>query len=146
MDIYEKIEKIPRIRLANLPTPVRRLNAVSDKYGKNIWIKRDDLTGVETSGNKIRKLEYSLAAALAQKAEVIITAGGIQSNHARTCAAAAAMLGLSSHLVLSISSEPETEGNFLLDKMLGAKITLLNEKKEKISISEKMKQIADVLR
>lgn len=72
------------------PPPIYPLKKLSAQYGKEIYIKRDDLTGIETSGNKIRKLEYALAEALRQGADLIITCGGIQSNHCRATAYAAA--------------------------------------------------------
>ena len=139
----EKLDKIDRIQLANLPTPIYELGNVSRDLGKNIWIKRDDFTGAEMSGNKVRKLEFSIAEALREGCDVLITAGGIQSNHAR--AAAAARLGLKSHLVLNISVPPKTEGNYLLDQMLGAKITLLDES-ENVTLSAKMEQVAEEYR
>ena len=143
--VREKLNKIDRIELANLPTPIYGLNKVSRELGKNIWIKRDDFTGAEMSGNKVRKLEFSIAQALKEEADVLITAGGIQSNHARATAAAAARLGLKSHLVLNISVPPKTEGNYLLDRMFGAEITLLDENGG-VSLSEKMEQIAEEYR
>ena len=143
--IEEKLARLGRIRLANLPTPVYRLDRVSAELGKNIWIKRDDFTGAEMSGNKVRKLEFTAAKALKEGADVLITAGGIQSNHARATAAAAARLGLKSHLVLSVSSEPCLEGNYLLDRMLGAEITLLDENGG-VTLSAKMEEIAGAYR
>ena len=143
--LLEKLDRIDRIALADLPTPIRRLDRVSDELGRNIWIKRDDFTGAEMSGNKVRKLEYTVAKALREGADVLITAGGIQSNHARATAAAAARLGLRSHLVLSVGSEPAAEGNYLLDRMLGAKITLLDEK-EGVTLSRKMEEVAETYR
>ncbi len=134
--------EISRIELAYLPTPIRRLERISEELGRNVWIKRDDLTGVETSGNKIRKLEYVAAKALAGKADVLITAGGIQSNHARATAAVAARLGLRSHLVLSVSETPKLEGNYLLDRMFDASVTLFDETSETISLAQKMEEIA----
>lgn len=139
--IEEKLDRLDRIRLANLPTPVYRLDRVSAALGKNIWIKRDDFTGAEMSGNKVRKLEFTAAKALKEGADVLITAGGIQSNHARATAAAAARLGLRSHLVLAVESEPRMEGNYLLDRMLGAEITLLDENGG-VTLSAKMEEIA----
>lgn len=119
MKILEK--KIP---LAQLPTPVQHLSRISAKFqGPEIYIKRDDLTGIGISGNKVRKLEFSAASALEQNCDVLITCGGIQSNHARATAAVAARLGLSCHLVLN-GNEPEIpEGNHFLDLMFGARIT-----------------------
>ena len=143
--LEEKLDRVERIRLANLPTPVYPLDRISNELGRKIWIKRDDFTGVEMSGNKVRKLEFTIAKALKEGADVLITAGGIQSNHARATAAAAARLGLKSHLVLGITRTPEAEGNYLLDQMLGAEITLLDEEGD-VTFSEKMEQVAEEYR
>ena len=88
MQLPEKVE------LAFLPTPIYKLEKVSKQFQKNIYIKRDDLTGIETSGNKIRKLEYSLREAFEQGCDLVITCGGMQSNHARATAYAAAKLSM----------------------------------------------------
>ncbi len=115
------MQSIERIRLGEFPTPLHELeNLTSYLGGPRIFIKRDDLTGLALGGNKVRKLEYILADALAQKADVIITIGATSSNHARQTAAAAAVLGLECQLVL-IGQEPEQlQGNYLLDHLLGA--------------------------
>jgi D-cysteine desulfhydrase len=115
----------PQINLAKLPTPVQPLRRLSEKYGVEIYVKRDDLTGIALSGNKIRKLEFVLADALAQKADMVITCGGAQSNHCRATAIAAAMLGLNCRLLLRTpdpSNPPPLEGNILLDRLAGADI------------------------
>ncbi len=131
-----------RVRLANLPTPIYRLNQLSEELGgPQIYIKRDDLTGIEFSGNKIRKLEFVAAQALSNGNNVLITCGGVQSNHARATAAVAARLGLKSHLVLSGSRKNIPGGNFLLDRLFGAKITLLPQG-SKLSMDEQMQVIA----
>ncbi len=94
--------------------------------GPKIWFKRDDLTGSALSGNKIRKLEFSLAEALDLKAKVIITAGGIQSNHCRATALACAQLGLKCHLILRGGrGDTAADGNLLLDHLAGAEITFV---------------------
>lgn len=80
--------------------------------GVNIFFKRDDQTGSEVSGNKVRKLEYSIKEAMDQGCDTLITCGGIQSNHARSTAAAAIKAGLSSVLVLRTNEEPEVDGNY----------------------------------
>jgi len=91
------IGKIPhKINLANIPTPLEKINF----KGKNFLIKRDDLTGVELSGNKVRKLEYLLYQAVKEKSDIIFTSGREQSNHARATAIAAAKLGIKSKLFL----------------------------------------------
>lgn len=117
---------LKKLNLANLPTPIQKLTNISKELGVDIYIKRDDLTGGETSGNKIRKLEYTVAKAIDEGAQLLITCGGIQSNHCRATAAVAAKLGLRSHLVLRIDEEPPVEGNYLLDKILGAEITFIS--------------------
>lgn len=117
---------LKKLNLANLPTPIQKLTNISKELDVDIYIKRDDLTGGETSGNKIRKLEYTVAKAIDEGAQLLITCGGIQSNHCRATAAVAAKLGLRSHLVLRIDEEPPVEGNYLLDKILGAEITFIS--------------------
>lgn len=112
-----------RISLARLPTPLELLSRLSDEYGTRIWIKRDDQTDAVASGNKIRKLEYSIGQALAEEADVLVTWGGIQSNHCRATAALAAGLGLKSHLVLRGSEPDIKDGNLLIDSLVGAEIT-----------------------
>ena len=104
-----------RIALGRLPTPVERLERLSKKYKKNIWIKRDDLSEASLSGNKVRKLEYIAAEALEEKADILVTWGAVQSNHCRATAIAAAKLGLKSHLILRGSEPNEADGNLLID-------------------------------
>ena len=76
------LDQFPRVKLGVFPTPLYRLEAISAKYGRNIWIKRDDLCGVALGGNKVRKLEYLLAQAQTQGCDTVFTTGGAQSNHA----------------------------------------------------------------
>jgi len=123
------------IRLATLPTPFEPLPRLAQSLGRNgrtpsIWIKRDDCTGFAGGGNKARKLEYLVADALKHGADVLVTIGAIQSNHARQTAAAAARHGLGCMLLLtdSVASRGEayrTNGNWLLDRIFGAQIRLL---------------------
>jgi D-cysteine desulfhydrase len=119
--------KIPeRISLANLPTPIEKLNRLSNVLGgPEIFIKRDDQTGTELSGNKVRKLEYSLKEALDEGCDYLITCGGIQSNHCRATAAAAVKLGMKSCLVLRGEDTDQPEGNLLIDRLLGADIVFI---------------------
>ena len=113
----------PRISLANLPTPLELLERLSDQIGTRIWIKRDDLTDMVASGNKIRKLEFSIGQAMAENANVLVTWGGIQSNHCRATATLAARLGLKSHLILRGNEPDQNDGNLMLDRLLGANIS-----------------------
>ncbi len=112
-----------RLSLARLPTPLTRLTRLSEHLGVEVWTKRDDLTGLGLSGNKVRKLELLLAEATAQGAQVLLTTGGIQSNHCRATAVAARMLGLEVHLLLRGSPGGPPESNLLLDTLLGAQIS-----------------------
>ena len=106
-----------------LPTPIHELRQLSQYYPEyEIFIKRDDQTGLATGGNKTRKLEYLIKAALDEGCDTVITAGAQQSNHCRQTAAAAAQFGLQCHLLLG-GKEPKTfSGNLLLSKLLGATI------------------------
>jgi len=112
-----------KVSLAFMPTPIERLERLSKHLGgPEIWIKRDDQTGLATGGNKTRKLEFLAADALAQGADHLVTTGAPQSNHARQTAAAAARLGLGCSLVLRGSKPEATTGNLLLDQLLGAHV------------------------
>lgn len=115
--------QLPRVQLAHLPTTIEPLPRLSAALrGPQLWIKRDDQTGLAFGGNKTRKLEYLLADARAQGAEMLITRGAMQSNHCRQTAAAAARSGFKCTLVLSGSAPSKIAGNLLLDQLLGAEI------------------------
>ena len=122
------LARFPRISLAHLPTPLERLDRLSNELGgPQIWIKRDDCTGLSTGGNKTRKLEFLMAEALAAKADMVMTQGATQSNHARQTAAAAARLGIDCHILLEDrtgSKDPNynNNGNVLLDYLHGATV------------------------
>lgn len=120
-------DRFPRVPLAHLPTPLEPLPRLGDALGVELWVKRDDATGLGLGGNKVRKLEFLLGRARADRATTVITLGGVQSNHARQTAAAAARLGLRCQLVLPrvvplAGAEYEGGGNVLLDRMLGAEV------------------------
>jgi len=120
------LPKLPRIRIANLPTPLETAPRLSRILGgPKILIKRDDLTGLGFGGNKVRILEFLLGDAIEKGADVVITVGGFQSNHARLTAAATRRAGLKPVLVLGGAREPELTGNFLLDKLLGSDIRIV---------------------
>ncbi len=119
----------PRVNLAQLPTPLQRLDRTSDYLGVEFYLKRDDMTGLELTGNKVRKLEYLLADAVAARADTVMTCGGEQSNHCRATALAAAKLGLQSVLLLRTrdpASPPRATGNILLGKLAGAKMVWIS--------------------
>lgn len=113
-----------RIKLANLPTPLEKI----DYKGYEFYIKRDDFTGLEFSGNKIRKLEYLLFDAKKKGADTIFTCGAEQSNHARAAAVSAIPNGFTTRLFLWGSDKKNAGGNLFIDKFLGADITFLNKK------------------
>ena len=122
------LSKFPRVSLAHLPTPLEHLPRLSEHLGgPNIYVKRDDCTGLASGGNKTRKLEYSMAAALEEGADTIITVGAVQSNHVRQTAAAACKLGLKCEVLLEHRIADPSEyyagsGNVLLDKIFGANL------------------------
>ena len=124
----EQLSSFPRVALAHLPTPLEALPRLSEALGgPEIWVKRDDATGLALGGNKTRKLEFLMAAARAEEADTIITAGGLQSNHVRQTAAAAARLGLACELVLNrnvpgVEAGYDQTGNIQLDRLLGARV------------------------
>lgn len=112
-----------RVRLAALPTPLVRLERLGREFGDaRIWMKRDDLTGLELSGNKVRKLEYVAADAMASGFDTLVTEGTCQSNHCRATAAVCAKLGLRAVLLIRPEPPGERQGNFLLDALFGAQM------------------------
>ncbi|MCX6535000.1 MAG: pyridoxal-phosphate dependent enzyme, partial [Actinobacteria bacterium] len=112
--------KITRVTLATLPTPLEAGGKLPS--GANLWVKRDDLTGLGVGGNKARKLEFLCAEALNNDATCLVTVGAAQSNHCRMTAAAGARLNLPTHLVLSGVKPKQLEGNQMLSSMFGAQL------------------------
>ena len=114
---------IPRIHFAHLPTPIEQLPRLSEALGgPRLLVKRDDQTGLAFGGNKTRKLEFLVAEAQAQEADMLVTAGAVQSNHCRQTAAAAARFGFECTLVLAGNPPEAPSANLLLDGLLGAHI------------------------
>jgi D-cysteine desulfhydrase len=141
-----KMIKIPeKINLANLPTKIEKLDRLSKQLGgPNIYMKRDDQTGTELSGNKVRKLEYSIKEAMDKGCDYLITCGGIQSNHARATAAAATKMGMKSCLLLrgSMDNENEIDGNLFINKLLGAEVRFVTKEDYSNRRLEIMKEIS----
>jgi D-cysteine desulfhydrase len=133
----------PRLKLAQQPTPVVELTNLARELGvAKIFMKRDDLTGLEVSGNKIRKLEYLIADARAEGCDTLVTNGGFQSNHCRATAAVGARLGMKVRLILRApggGSSPANEGNLFLDRLFGADISMHSVGE----YSEKRKELID---
>ncbi len=140
------LEKIKTVKLANLPTPLEKANRLAAKIGlSKLLIKRDDLTGLAGGGNKARKLEYDFAEIINGNYDVVLTAGGIQSNHARMTAAAARKLGLDIKLILGGPDFLSTKGNLLLDVLFNAEIRYLVDDDANSSLEREMKKWADEL-
>ena len=138
------LEKFERIKLGHFPTPIEYLKNVT-KYlgGPNIFIKRDDCTGLATGGNKTRKLEFLIPEAIKNKAELIVTVGAVQSNHARQTAAACTLMGLKCLIILEqrLKDPPESymkSGNVFLDKLFGAEIKVCPKNEDVSKYSEKL--------
>ena len=124
------LSRYPRLHFAHLPTPLEPLSRLSEALGgPNLWIKRDDCTGLSSGGNKTRKLEFLMADALERSADCVITQGATQSNHARQTSAIAARLGLECHILLEDRTGYHDDaylhnGNVLLDQLHGASISI----------------------
>lgn len=112
-----------RLKLANIPTPIQKLQFRESTF----LIKRDDLTGLELSGNKVRKLEFLLHHAKSQKTDLLFTCGGEQSNHARATVFAAKSIGLDTKLFLWGKESTLADGNLFLNKFLNTEIKYLNK-------------------
>lgn len=136
-------DDLPRLEIAHLPTPVEPLPRLTAQLGgPELWVKRDDQTGLATGGNKTRKLEFLVAAALAEGADTLITCGAAQSNHARQTAAAAAKFGLDSVLVLGGDASSQVQGNLLLDRLVGAEVVWTGD----VSPQDRLDAVAESLR
>jgi D-cysteine desulfhydrase len=128
--IAAALARVPRLELVTAPTPLERLEHLSSRVGRDIWVKRDDITPFALGGNKVRKLEYLAQDALAQGADVLVTAGAIQSNHVRQTAALAARLGLGCVALLEnpIGTADRNyleNGNRLLLDLFGTEVQLV---------------------
>jgi len=136
----------PRFQLATIPTPLEAFAlSPAPKSGIEIFIKRDDLTGSELSGNKIRKLEFILYDAVRRKADTLITCGGVQSNHCRAVAALAARIGLNCELIVKGIKPSIPDGNLLLDTLFGAKIKYITATEYDKNINGLLKKRAAIL-
>ncbi|PZN96003.1 MAG: D-cysteine desulfhydrase [Alphaproteobacteria bacterium] len=125
------LARFPRVRLAHLPTPLEPLPRLSEVLGVELWIKRDDCTGLAGGGNKTRKLEFLLGDAMEQGADTLVTQGAVQSNHVRQTAAAAAAHGLRCEVILeertgSRATDYVHNGNVLMDRLFGADIRFVD--------------------
>jgi len=137
------VKDIARVDIGFLPTPLEPALRLSRELGVEMMLKRDDFTGFGGGGNKVRKLEYLVAEAAASGANVLITTGGLQSNHARMTAAVARRFGMSAVLVLRGNRPPVAQGNLLLDHLFGAEIEFLDPDQYFAQIDDRMQAHAD---
>lgn len=144
IQLQQALERLPRLPLAQLPTPLHLAPRLSQALGgPTIYFKRDELTGMPLGGNKTRMFEYVLPRVLAQGADCVVAGAAIQSNYCRQLTAACTQVGLEVHLVLrSVRPEVETvpQGNLLLDLLMGAKVYLV----ENIGWPEQIKKIFEL--
>ena len=144
-----KLARFPRLRITHGPTPLEPMTRLTEALGgPNLWIKRDDCTGLASGGNKTRKLEYLMAEALQLGADTVITQGATQSNHARQTVAIAAKLGMQSHILLEDRTgytfdDYKHSGNVFLDHLYGASVT---EVPADTDMNAAMAKLADRLR
>lgn len=147
MNKFESIIKMPKsIPLSNTPTKIDKLEQISkDFHDINLYIKRDDYTGLETSGNKVRKLEFLVKEALDNGCDYLITCGGIQSNHARATSSVAAKFGMKSYLVLKGSEDEDKNGNYFMNVLFGSKIKLISGHDYKYNRADIMESVKNEL-
>ena len=138
--IVSRFERVPRLHIGYYPTPLEEMTRLGEALGggPRLFIKRDDYTGAGFGGNKVRKLDYMLAQAVADAAKVVITIGGEKSNHARVTAAMCARLGLRCILVLNRAATASSASYFkpaslVVDEMVGAEIHLVDSREERRS-------------
>jgi L-cysteate sulfo-lyase len=144
-----QLSRFPRVHLGHWPTPLEPMdNLTKFLGGPKLWVKRDDCTGLATGGNKTRKLEWLMGAALKQGADTVVTQGAVQSNHCRQTAAAAAKLGMSCEIILEHRVQTNDvdyleNGNVLLDKLFAAKIHHAGRGSD---MNDEMEKLAETLR
>ncbi|WP_456398863.1 pyridoxal-phosphate dependent enzyme [Palaeococcus sp. (in: euryarchaeotes)] len=136
------LARFPRVELIGFQTPIQYLPNLSQRLGIELYVKRDDLTGIAIGGNKVRKLEYLLGDALSKGYDTVITTGAVHSNHAFVTALAAKKLGLNALLVLRGKKDAPVKGNYLLDKLMGIEVILVDAK----STYPVMEEVAEELK
>ena len=141
-ELKERLAALPRLQLASLPTPLEELKRLSAHLaGPQIWVKRDDLTGLAFGGNKIREFEYQIAQAVEQGCDVLVHSAAAQSNQSRQTAAVAAKLGLSAVIVGRNDAHAQTQGNLLLTHLFGAEVDLPAPKEQSRAVAAKMAEL-----
>jgi len=151
-DLYlTALERFPRAAIGHLPTPLEAMPNLGRELGLSLFVKRDDCTGIGFGGNKVRQLEYYLGAAQAANADVLLITGAVQSNFVRTAAAMGRRLGMACHIQLeervpNITALHRTNGNVLLDRLLGATLHSYPEGEDEAGADAEIGRIADKLR
>ncbi len=150
MFLKDDLSRFPRVRMGHLPTPLEQMPNLSKEVGLEIWVKRDDCTGVGLGGNKVRQLEFYLGKARAQGATQILITGAVQSNFVRTAAAMAAKLGMGCHIQLEdrVSGKGvlyRENGNVLLDRLFGATLHTYSEGEDEAGADAQLRLLADDL-
>ena len=146
-----RLDSFPRAALGHLPTPLEALPNLSADLGRQLFVKRDDCSGLALGGNKVRQLEFYLGEALARRADTVLITGAVQSNFVRLAAAAACKLGLACEVQLEerVPGKGETyrrSGNVLLDRMFGARIHHYPEGEDEAGADRRINEIAEALR
>jgi len=148
---HDALSTFPRAAIGHLPTPLEALPNLGRELGLELFVKRDDCTGIGFGGNKVRQLEYYLGAAVKEKATVLLITGAVQSNFVRTAAAMGRRLGMECHIQLEervrdISSLHRSNGNVFLNKLLGATLHSYPEGEDEAGADAALVQIAEKLR
>ena len=149
-ELQALLDKHPRAEIGHMPTPLDKLKNISAREGLNLWAKRDDCTGVAMGGNKVRQLRYYMGAAQAANADTVFITGAIQSNFVRTTAAMAGICGMDCHVQLEervpdVSELHRTNGNVLLDRLMGATVHSYPEGEDEAGADAEMRRLADGL-
>jgi D-cysteine desulfhydrase/L-cysteate sulfo-lyase len=150
MTLHQALSLHPRAAIGHLPTPIEPMANLGRQLGLDLWVKRDDLTGIGMGGNKVRQLEFYLGKALAQGATQVLITGAVQSNFVRTCAAMSARLGMGCHIQLEerVANPPalyRDNGNVLLDRLLGATLHTYPEGEDEAGADANLRAIATAL-
>jgi D-cysteine desulfhydrase len=144
VSVLERIAQLPSANLAVVPTPLLPMHRLSSHVGLEVWIKRDDMTGLGSGGNKARKLNFLAGQAMAEGADVLVTGGGPGSNHAQLTAAAAARLGLDCVLVIYGSAPSSEPVNLTLARRMGAEVVFTNNL-DRTSVDHRMVNVCGAL-
>ncbi len=151
MKMTDILAEFPRVRMGHLPTPLEQLHNLGNNLGCELWVKRDDCTGIGFGGNKIRQLEFYLGKAVAAGATQILITGAVQSNFVRAAAAMAARLGIGCHIQLEDRVPNESvpynsNGNVLLDQLMGATLYSYPDGEDEAGADARLGEIAQTLR